>query len=1239
MTATNNSLANLQIDEGTFAGSGRLVGGSSAINIASDNSRVNLSTDMVLGNNIGQNGLVGNQAYGLTLNIANSSTFTGTIQNGDFTDALVDGVNANVTGNSDASLTMLNTSGSRSGLDGFVANVDNSSFTTTFTNSDFNLSGRNGMNFNVANGGQLSSTFDNSSFNNSGASGILGVVTGATSAASLVLMDGSVVNSSGTSGLNFNVNAGALNVTALSSSFSNNGLGGVGGSGVLGVVNNGGVTRLDFINTNINNNLDNGIFVTTTGGSSVQAAFSIGAIANNGIGTLSPHNNDGILLQMDDSGFSSLNVSNNAQIIGNGNDGIAIQATNGTNFQGTFDSIDIVNNGVASPAFSGTRAGFDVSTATNSQVNLSFDGVKIGNSVVGGPQFEGFLSTTSTGGLLNASITTGDLTNNQIDAVNATVASNGVANITLTNVVGDNSGNTGGLFNVTGGGDLTVVTSTNTTFNLEGGSGILVQVDGAGSTANFALGSISLTDNGGVFGGQGFAGVVTNGATLNASIESGDLANNANQGILLVAANANSTINFNIASSTVDFNGNQGLVITATDQATVNYRSQNTTYDNNGATGSLDGVTLTAIGNGPANSATIRTLFSGDSMSTNTGNGISLDAENGATMTASLDSITASGNGGFGLIVQPTTGGANTQFNLLMNGNNVFTGNTLGDISIPAFSNMNQVVLDFSGTFDGSTGDGIHVDLSNITNAVVAVTGPGSINGSALDGININMVDVTNGSVLISGMPSITGSGGDGIRVNFDTVAQGAISILGPSTISASGADGIDISVANSTLVDNLSFGTASIQVLTLTDNLNVPPPLNGQLPVPVTFTLDNTGLVSTQSLDINGVTVDSSSNTGINILTTNSSIQTLTVANSIVTSSNGVAANTGDGIHFDMTNTPVTTLNLLDNQVGGSKLNGVNFDLNASPITTANIAGNSIGLVSGGGSILSELQPLILPGFTGNTLAANDDGSTAAIPLGFTANFFGNPFTSAFVNNNGNITFDTALFNFTPFSLLSTSHSIIAPFFADVDTREGNPVTYGTTTIDGHAAFGVDWLGVEHFDATTSGLPTNSFQLVMIDRSDIAPGDFDFEFNYQSILWEAGEASGANPQGLGGFSARAGYSNGTTAAFELPGSAVNGALLDGGPSSTSLIHNSLNSTIAGRYVFDVRNGVIGGPSPNGGDGIRLNATNGSTIGTLNVNNNDIQNSAKNGIELLQTNSNINNQTYSGNTNIHEQYW
>ena len=127
----------------------------------------------------------------------------------------------------------------------------------------------------------------------------------------------------------------------------------------------------------------------------------------------------------------------------------------------------------------------------------------------------------------------------------------------------------------------------------------------------------------------------------------------------------------------------------------------------------------------------------------------------------------------------------------------------------------------------------------------------------------------------------------------------------------------------------------------------------------------------------------------------------------------------------------------------------------------------------------------------------------------------------------------------------------------------------------NGRTSFAINWIDVAHY---STGLPLNSFQLVFIDRSDIGSGDFDFEFNYDKILWESGTASGGNSAGLGGTSAHIGFTNGAGTYYEFAGSGINGALLDGGPTSTSLIQNSLNSNVDGRYVFNVRNGVVEPP-------------------------------------------------------------
>jgi len=220
----------------------------------------------------------------------------------------------------------------------------------------------------------------------------------------------------------------------------------------------------------------------------------------------------------------------------------------------------------------------------------------------------------------------------------------------------------------------------------------------------------------------------------------------------------------------------------------------------------------------------------------------------------------------------------------------------------------------------------------------------------------------------------------------------------------------------------------------------------------------------------------------------------------------------------------------------------------------------------------------VIAPGFTQLSIGPGDDHSSEEINLPFAISFFGTTYRSLYVNNNGNVTFDAPLSTYTPFSLLSTSTPMIAPFFGDVDTRgvaadravNSDVARYGVGTYEGRRAFGVTWggVGVGYYASRVDKL--NKFQMLIVERADTGPGDFDIVFNYDQIQWETGEASGGT-DGLGGASARAGFTNGSDTSFEMPGSAVNGAFLDGTP--TGLRHNS-NVNVAGRYVFPVRNGL-----------------------------------------------------------------
>lgn len=235
-----------------------------------------------------------------------------------------------------------------------------------------------------------------------------------------------------------------------------------------------------------------------------------------------------------------------------------------------------------------------------------------------------------------------------------------------------------------------------------------------------------------------------------------------------------------------------------------------------------------------------------------------------------------------------------------------------------------------------------------------------------------------------------------------------------------------------------------------------------------------------------------------------------------------------------------------------------------------------------------------LLPGFTSDSLG-NVDELTAVADVGFDINFLGTQTNQVLVDNNGFIslvvnnpivnsfTLNAMAPNNSIFTLNGTPVPVIAPFHADVDTSippvAGIPfpppgvVTFGQDTLAGHRVFGVSWIDVGYFFLNYDKL--NQFQLILIERADTGPGNFDIEFNYDQIAWETGDFNGG-VAGLGGRAAQVGYTDGTGVAgnnFSLLGSGIPGALIDGGP--RSLTANRQLSSTPGRYHFLVREGQV----------------------------------------------------------------
>lgn len=198
-----------------------------------------------------------------------------------------------------------------------------------------------------------------------------------------------------------------------------------------------------------------------------------------------------------------------------------------------------------------------------------------------------------------------------------------------------------------------------------------------------------------------------------------------------------------------------------------------------------------------------------------------------------------------------------------------------------------------------------------------------------------------------------------------------------------------------------------------------------------------------------------------------------------------------------------------------------------------------------------------------------NDDQSSSQLSLPFAPNFFGNSYTTFWANNNGNITFGGPLGSFTPDAFPVSGRPMIAPFWADIDTRGGGAVYTASPNAD---TLVTTWNNVGYFSTHTDKI--NDFQLTLLNRADTGAGNFDIEFRYRQLEWTTGDFSGGSG-GLGGTPAQAGYDAGNNINFfALPGSLTSSVL--------NLANTSnVGQDTPGLWTMAIRNGQTSdGSSP-----------------------------------------------------------
>jgi len=219
---------------------------------------------------------------------------------------------------------------------------------------------------------------------------------------------------------------------------------------------------------------------------------------------------------------------------------------------------------------------------------------------------------------------------------------------------------------------------------------------------------------------------------------------------------------------------------------------------------------------------------------------------------------------------------------------------------------------------------------------------------------------------------------------------------------------------------------------------------------------------------------------------------------------------------------------------------------------------------VSGNGTAVAGLGGA--QGYGETSLDRSDDGSlqidvSSVFEGGF--NYFGSTFsgTQLFVNTNGSISFGTGLSQYPTAGNTASFDNMIAPFWADVDTRiDGEGAESGQVWVDLDAATDtvtITWENVGSYRRNAD--QTNLFQLQLVDQGG---GDFDIVLRYERIDWTSGSSiddTGARAQ---------------ITALKLP------ETLEIASNTGTLDTTIGNTGVTGLWVYEMRGGGTGAHQP-----------------------------------------------------------
>lgn len=145
-----------------------------------------------------------------------------------------------------------------------------------------------------------------------------------------------------------------------------------------------------------------------------------------------------------------------------------------------------------------------------------------------------------------------------------------------------------------------------------------------------------------------------------------------------------------------------------------------------------------------------------------------------------------------------------------------------------------------------------------------------------------------------------------------------------------------------------------------------------------------------------------------------------------------------------------------------------------------------------------------------------NDDLSTGQIQLPFSFCLFNLEYSTCYINNNGNISFDQPYWTYVPTGFPISGFPMVAAFWADVDTRTSTECPYNGSVWykiqTNPNRLIVIWEEVGYFSIHCNLV--NTFEIILTDGNDPFIGfNNNVAFSFADMQWTTGDING-----VGGF-------------------------------------------------------------------------------------------------------------------------